>query len=833
MPIKEEVNTNTKESLNDKVNAIIQRRQESRDEFEKYFEKTQSFYELVNSVKSFEKKHGWSIMLGENKRLKEGWERLISEVNRLENLLKQLSCGDRGCLIECLKRVKREYLNVGCIGPWRQGKSTVISKLTNLSDYVIPRSKFFTCTGTTINVFNGNQVVWENNKYVGKGGNKAVIYFHSFNSICEIINDYLQQFGFVEMPYSDNEADFVNNCSNWYTRYGNEPVQDTELKKMLDKYLEHAEDYADYLKSHDGEYEEIINLDKIETQKSLRKYVSYYEKPDDEYETNVPPQIFVVLAVKKVDIFTHFCVNGPNGQEEVGKLQFVDTPGIGERRLGVEETLADALKSDLDIAICLRKVSDQHGINVRDSIDFHKVLKQNTFKRKPENWVFYLYNIEGKVPQGILDATYKAVREDLVDGGLQGLDGKNIPGINLSEQHIRFVDVQNDAKQLHEFFLLILNEMANTICDSDTSFYTETRDLYKSASDLYDQIIRGSMKTISQCLPTFDDREKILRTIKTVNDMWIANVRCPETLNENISKALAGFYEEPYGFVLAEALGLSQEKIEQMRREINNLGGTNHDQLAKREEIVFNAIFPLIQNKIPQFLINVAAVNNLFGDISENLCTRMIDKAVRMVKDSSVIQEVDNLKVNIWKGLMNEGFLKFGKADVNNWLDYFLELLKDGGSDFASLYNAIVSFKNYKFDIGGDISNFVKATIRETRRSFIIVNGEGDTLEDIQKAVYTALFNFEKETKVAVQSECRKAVNGQVSFALKNFNDQIVQFVMTIIPLRKNILDYDCVFEELIKFYNKYSSEIFLDDEKADQKSAVKEWNDLRLKYVN
>ena len=76
-------------------------------------------------------------------------------------------------------------------------------------------------------------------------------------------------------------------------------------------------------------------------------------------------------------------------------------------------------------------------------------------------------------------------------------------------------------------------------------------------------------------------------------------------------------------------------------------------------------------------------------------------------------------------------------------------------------------------------------------------------------------------------------MNGQLLFALTNFNDQVKNFEMTIIPARKHILDYECEFEQLVKFYNKYSAEIFLADEQASQKLAVQEWNVLKLKHVN
>ena len=753
--------------IQQQIEAIITNRRTNQGEFVNYYEKAQTILDFVSGVKSFKSNPGWLTMISENEKLKIEWETLIADVDELELLLKELSYGDSGCLIECLKRVKREYLNIGCIGPWRQGKSTVISKLTNLSDYVIPRSKFLTCTGTTINVFNGNQVVWENNQYVEKDGNKAVIYFHSFNSICKTINDYLVQLGFTPMPYATTVENFVLNCSKCYQTNSHKPGNDPELKKMLDRYLIHASEYATFLKQKDGLFEEITNLSNVESQKRLRPYVSYYEKTDAEYEAEgitTPTQKFTVLAVTKVDVFTHFLVNGENGPEEVGKIQFVDTPGIGESKLEVAETLANALRSDLDIAICLRKVSNQSGIIPTDSFDFHKVLKQNTFGRKPENWVFYLYNKEGNVAQNILMTTFTEVNGDLMNTPIQGRNAnQTIPGIKLKYipqasmgNHIDFIDAQGEDEKLQKFFLSILTEMATTISESDNAFYNETRELYKLVLKLYQKIIGGSMKTISQCLPTFDDRERILKTIKAVNEMWMVNVKCPETLNENINRALVDFYKEPYGVVLAEVLGLSPESVKKMSDDIKRIENSPElkmgERISKRKQIAQDAILPLIQNKITSYVIDVLAVHNIFDNISENLSKRMSEKAISLVESTNAIQQLDDVKSAFWKGLMENGLLSFRKVNENEWLDYFLKLLEEGGADFASLHTAIINFKNYHFDLKGSISQFVKATIENVRARFVVLQGQGHNLEAIQQSVYDCLISCESETKAAIQS---------------------------------------------------------------------------------
>ena len=91
----------------------------------------------------------------------------------------------------------------------------------------------------------------------------------------------------------------------------------------------------------------------------------------------------------------------------------------------------------------------------------------------------------------------------------------------------------------------------------------------------------------------------------------------------------------------------------------------------------------------------------------------------------------------------------------------------------------------------------------------------------------------ESETKANIQTQCKHTVDGQLSLALNNFIEKVNTFEMVIIPSGSPFLTYNYEFEQLVKFYNKYSSEIFSSDELASQKLAVQEWNVLRLKFNN
>lgn len=833
-------------TIKQQIESILTNRRKYQGEFVRYFDEVSKMRDFVNGVNAFKTNAGWLAMVNSNEKLQKEWNSLVQEVEKLQSLLQTLCDGENGSLVECLKRVKRDYLNIGCVGPWRQGKSTVISKLTNLSDYVIPRSKFLTCTGTTINIFNGNQVVWKDGQYEERDGNKAVVYYHSFNSICKAINDYLAELKLGSMPYASTRDSFIQNCTLCYQANAGKPGTDSKLKKMLDNYLLHAADYVDSLKPQDDMYEEITSLSSIESQKRLRPLVSYYEHTDDEYREmgiQTPTQVFYVLAVKKVDVFTTFLVNGENGPEEVGKIQFVDTPGLGESKLEVADTLAKSLRSDLDIAICLRKVSNQAGIIPNDSYDFHKILKQNTYGRKPENWVFYLYNKEGNVAEDILQTTFADVNNNLANTQEEGLlPGQIVGGIKLkydlsnpTGNHIDFVDAENDIEALEHYFMSILSEMSLTIAESDNAFYEEARDGYNKANSLYLSIISGPFRNVSQCLPTFDNRESIIKTLLKVYDFWIHSVDCPKTLNESINKSLANFYNESYGIALAKTFGVDPNSIVEMDKEIKSIMSDAEckvlDRKKNAKEAARKRIMPCIAHKFNENLYGLGGFPNQFAREFSILSDSMLKQALSYVEATYIASQMEEVKNMIWKGFMKEGMLSFGKVNEKEWLAYFISLLNEGGADFASLYSVIRNFTELKFDVEKTISDFINSKIKDVTNEFGILCSNGKTIDELQVAVFETLYTAEIETKAAVYSDCNSVIKGQMSLTLNSFITEIRQVQKTLIPFDKQLLEYLPVFEQLIKFYNKYSADIFVSDSKAAQKLAVQEWDVLRLKY--
>ena len=127
------------------------------------------------------------------------------------------------------------------------------------------------------------------------------------------------------------------------------------------------------------------------------------------------------------------------------------------------------------------------------------------------------------------------------------------------------------------------------------------------------------------------------------------------------------------------------------------------------------------------------------------------------------------------------------------------------------------------------IKSIVKGKIDKIAIDTQVLQGN---IDNIHESIFKTLYDAESKTKGSIQSECGSVVEGQLAIELNKFNNEVITFQTTIIPASEHLLTYKEEFEQLIKFYNKYSNEIFCNDDEAQLKLAVKEWNVLQLKYM-
>ena len=264
-----------------------------------------------------------------------------------------------------LQRLNRDTINIGVIGLARQGKSTLLQKVTGLTDDEIPSSDRMPCTSVQSNIYHFD------------GDTEGKVYFHSESSFLEqVIHPYYQELGFPNFPKSLNE--FRNSPFPPPSVNHRHPAKAEAIYKHLkEDYYANFGGYSPLLQP----LKSSITIPKNE----IKRYVS------QDYDEVGNPKYFNHLAVEKVEIYCSF------PEAKVKKIGLVDMPGLGDTRLGDTERMIKALAQDVDFVLFVRRPKqggDLWGKNT--DIPLYDDASQALQNRLPlSQWSFMFLNYDG------------------------------------------------------------------------------------------------------------------------------------------------------------------------------------------------------------------------------------------------------------------------------------------------------------------------------------------------------------------------------------------------------------------------------------------------------
>jgi GTPase Era involved in 16S rRNA processing len=214
-------------------------------------------------------------------------------------------------------------LNIGVVGRIKQGKSTLLQKLTGLGDDVIPTSKQI-CTTVRSSIYHRLE-----------GDTTAEVTFYSgLQFFREIILPYYDALDLKLKPaslidFSNLTLDPLPNGTG---------ATKASIYNRLKSYKEEYEKYKEWL-NHNP-----ITVPKEEIKLYVSQPVDGQGKISD----------WRHLAVKHVKIFCCF------PKSEVGEIALVDTPGLGDFKIGDKDVILKALGEEVDVVLFVRK-PDSHA----------------------------------------------------------------------------------------------------------------------------------------------------------------------------------------------------------------------------------------------------------------------------------------------------------------------------------------------------------------------------------------------------------------------------------------------------------------------------------------
>ena len=807
------------ETLLRKVNNVVDIRQEAQKEFFPMVKEVEAIRDRLNTLVGFERtdKQLWEKILSERQGATEQWNNIVEKMKSLKSLVENSLnpvLSENNSLIQAYERSKRGYLNLALMGPWRQGKSKVISKLTNLGIGIIPVAGGGNCTGTTINIIS--------NDYEGED-DVAVVYHHSVASLCEVLNEYFTLLGIPREVHVENPKEFYDFCSSRdlkkIVNECNPKEGDETYKNTLLDYLTFANEYYQELT---GKVEPLKNLLQDEkTQNRFFSLVTFRTAP------NNPKEQHKTLAIQKAEVYTKFRLLG----EDVGKVQILDTPGIGEKRISVDKALKEALHKNVDIAIAVNAVESTTK-GMAEVEKFHNILKKELYNRGAEDFLFYLFNLWSSVLDAAKvtdpDFSPKNTIETKMDKVLQHLGGsykdketnKVYHGIALDDSHVEVIDcvkdqqlmgfngedaIMSEDEGIAPFIHNILSIMASAISDVDDKFYAAARLQYRTIKNDWAALL-NDMKQLP--LPSYsgviDDVRQQTEHLHDVLNAWGSkNVDLVKGIKTNVET----FCNEGFGTEVSKVFNVAN---------VRNV-----------EEGDSDAVYTLVskeeQSKITQ--ANYSTRNEFiqYSELKNALCNMVLHEVSdTYIDETTALETLKEVRDEFYDILREDG--RFGlvvEGEGEEFSSNLINLLVEDGC-YPKLLSRIVCIKEFKLDSKDKLKPIIEGVIYDSSHYDDFGDYGFDTYENAFRSFIHSLCTIEMTIKGSLSDNSFEKHIRMIQTAF----DTIYMDLIGLASFDKAGKEPE-IRVELRKFYTNHQDKVFANNENAKKQGLIDKWKKL------
>ncbi len=221
------------------------------------------------------------------------------------------------------RRVHRDTVNIAVIGQAGVGKSTLLRRLSGLSEEIIPSNRYTATTATPSRIFHEP----------GAGPDRALLYLHTWDSFRAEVLEPLHEHAMIPRPVPASVEEFRR-----FSGYRNSEVAASQAgaeryRMRLQRAQDSLPSYQDLLRGGTQQ----ITLDQ------LRPFVAYPADGNADYRP--------YHAVRSVDIFCAFPGVG------AAALGLVDMPGSGEAGLDVHGRFLADLRNNTDVLYLVKRPS--------------------------------------------------------------------------------------------------------------------------------------------------------------------------------------------------------------------------------------------------------------------------------------------------------------------------------------------------------------------------------------------------------------------------------------------------------------------------------------------
>ena len=702
-------------SISEKIDKIISIRNSKVESIENCFNFIKKFQSVISEFEYFrdnlKDNNLDSIKNIKTDKLKKDSEMIQKELERL------------------ITRFSRPNIHLTFVGEMGAGKSLVMQRISGLGNEIIPSADGPSCTGAKSIITNTND------KNV-----KAKITFFTEDEIVEIVNNYLETiFGEGKISKVNSIMDIKKISINDLPKSKDESVKKNK-KTHLENYIKHIDDFKEYL----GEKDKIVKKDDI------KKYVAQYNSK------NTDEQYYNFLAVKEANIFCHFL------SEDCGNIVLVDTVGLGETSLGVENKMFEAVKNNADAIIYMVSPDlKRPDITEGDHETLDKIIKQVTseYTEKMLFWIVNKNNKDGK-------AEYK----------------KQIPKLVAKLEKTRKEEglaICNDKDDVEEHLLKpVLKQMSERLKEIDDILISNAqnmlRDLFKSFNSFTDEVENLSEKFFEQDIDEF-----FIKEIDISFGHWT---------------------------------GLLKRYCNELKEDRECENEDLRDDFYNKLDKIFTHI-PRIEEIQKQLEIGYKTPSKVYHEFIDFIRIQIINDFLGL--DKTLSYSVDTLKKKIVHILADNDKGKFCHIvpicdNPDDWLECFLKEIVKEKNKFKDIYLAIDTLRNFTLTTKNYLIHEVRNSLDSldpfiTHAPKIEGYDEEEQAENIREYILDAC----EEVKREIEENCSQYIqfsNKAFWATVRDFYDRVT-FSINL----KN--DYIVDMKEIWRqFYKKYISLVWSEE---------------------
>ncbi len=826
-------------SLSDITQKIVDERHKSKKDFRDRKKELDKFVACVTNIDNLENDPNWETVLQENDGI-DLWKRILSHRDELSTQLNNF-LRPNGLFDIAKARTDRDYVNIGAIGITKEGKSEFNAKIAGLHSIVMPRKGGTdSCTTASINVINGS-----------KDGKKEFVrvYHYSASQLAQLFASFLEELG--NNSYKDELLSITTEekLNKWVKANTGDITKSNVIgrgilgskKEAFCEYLTNYNQYRSQLfdedsleKNPDGSFIEvqgmtftdydIAHLTDGEHEKEAEEYyssVSYYKNPGDK------KKIYTSYSTRRAEVFTSFSF-GKEGP--IANLQFLDTPGIGEEKPGLERILAKSVSSNLDIVLAIRAAKPNEQTQSKRNLLVTQLRTHLNNKPKTRESVYFIVN-----PWG--EATWEDGEEEKRKLIQRLKSPQDLDPIILDDDHFKIIHIPenkefigsdrvNTVNPLQTYLQVICNKLLPLIGGIDNEYFEDAVKEYNAICKKYETLL-DAMSELAQKLPSTDISRRINNVLRSVGAAWLeANARLRDSeITGEISYSIQEFCDQPTGKVLAKFFNTESEGVEKFDPADDNIAFI---------EAFCTANERAIRLKYDQGGWIAFDDFTRYTELKKDFLRTLAEDIFSRIKVDVAQKALDAEKRNLASLFMNQGRLNVFEKDPSLWWSAIAEVIK------SMKYAPIHSENGEKQFLHEMFSSFAEFSIDYRKILGLPINkilekcGHSDNFgsnwdiynftkhENATRAIIHSLLCIE----FSVQDQVKQSIlKDEMESVMTDFRKMLNRLRQVNIYGQQQELTKER--EQWEQFYKDHARILFADDDEAKKNALIDSWKSL------